>query len=262
VAIASLLGVMTYAVALAEAPTGSSSGALGAIMARSRGAEALTSVTAIRRARSFAAAREGRVAFAVLDRRHRPRGLLRTSHFASASVSKAMLMVAVLRRAGSRRLHDGERDLLRPMITFSDNDAASAIYATVGGGGLRRVAHAAGMRQFADVGHWAGARITAADQVRLFLRIDRLVPKRHRRYARDLLSSIVKEQCWGIAAAARRARLKIFFKGGWRQGITHQVALVERGRQRLAIAVLTGGSPSEAYARETIERIATRLLTH
>ncbi len=184
----------------------------------------------------------------------------RTAHFPSASVSKAMLLVAVLRRAGPRRLSDGERALLKPMITVSDNDAASAIYARVGGAGLRNVAKAAGMRQFVEVGHWAGARITAADQARLFLQIDKLVPGAHRRYARKLLSSIVYWQRWGIARAARRARVKVFFKGGWRTDVTHQVALLERGGRRIALAVLTNGSPSQAYCEETIERIADRII--
>jgi hypothetical protein len=94
----------------------------------------------------------------------------------------------------------------------------------------------------------------------LFLRIDRLVPPAHRHYARKLLSSIVPEQRWGIARAARREHVKIFFKGGWRNGITHQVALLERRRQRVALAVLTSGSPSMGYATETIERIATRII--
>ena len=117
------------------------------------------------------------------------------------------------------------------------------------------------MRQFADVGHWAGARITAADQARLFLRIDSLVPRRHRRYARKLLCSIVGEQRWGIAPVARRATSKIFFKGGWRNGITHQVALLERGRPATgaggADEWLAVGWPTRA---ETIERVAARLL--
>lgn len=169
------------------------------------------------------------------------------------------MLVAALRRAGGERLGEADRRLLRPMITTSDNDAAGAVYSRVGGEGLRRVARAAGMRRFADVGHWAGARITAADQARFFLRIDRLVPAAHRRYARKLLSSIVTSQRWGIPRAARHARAKVFFKGGWRNGITHQVALLERGR-RLALAVLTSNSPSMAYAEETIERIASRVL--
>jgi Beta-lactamase enzyme family len=221
----------------------------------------LTTANGIRRARRFGLARQGYVAFAVLDGEHRPRGLHRTVRFASASVTKAMLLVAVLRRSGRKRLSDSDRALLRPMITSSDNDAANAVYARVGGTGLRRVARAAGMTRFADVGHWAGARITATDQARLFLRIDRLVPKRHRRYARSLLSSIVKEQRWGIAPVARRKRARIFFKGGWRTGITHQVALLERNGRRVALAVLTNGSPSIAYGEQTIERIAGRVIT-
>jgi hypothetical protein len=145
------------------------------------------------------------------------------------------------------------------MITASDNDAASAVYARVGGEGLRKVARAAGMRRFGEVGYWSDAQITAADQARFFLRIDKLVPRRHRPYARKLLSSIVSEQRWGIAPVARRRRLRIFFKGGWRTGITHQVALLERGRRRIALAILTR-SPSIPYGEETIERIARRVL--
>jgi hypothetical protein len=221
----------------------------------------LTTPRRIALARRFARHRAGIVAFSVLERRSdRPRGLLRTARFHSASVVKAMLMVAVLRRARGRHLNVVERARLRPMITMSDNDAASAVYNDVGGRGLHRVARAAGMTKFIDVGHWAEARITAADQSRLFLQIDRLVPRSHRRYARKLLSSIVSWQRWGIARAARRRHMKVFFKGGWRTGIDHQVALLERGRQRLALAVLTSGSPSAAYGQETIERIALRVL--
>jgi beta-lactamase class A len=97
-------------------------------------------------ARSFARARQGTVAFAVLEwkaRRRRPRGLRRTQRFPSASVSKAMLLVAYLRSAGSHDLSDAERAVLRPMIVVSDNDAADAVYARVGASGLRAVAGAA-----------------------------------------------------------------------------------------------------------------------
>jgi hypothetical protein len=263
VGIALLLGALTFGGQ--EYSPGGEESAAGAQMApvmrvQPRDAAPLTTMASIRRARRFAHTRQGVVAFAVLDTGHRPRGLRRTAHFPSASVSKAMLLVAVLRRAGSRHLTTHERALLRPMITLSDNDAASAIYAEIGGAGLQRVAHAAGMNAFVDVGHWAGARITAADQARLFLRIDRLVPAAHRRYARKLLSSIVPGQRWGIARVARRERVKVFFKGGWRNGITHQVALLERRGRRIALAVLTSGSPSMGYATETIERIAARVI--
>ena len=238
----------------------------GAVVAQAfetREGKRLTTAAGIKAAQRFARSREGTVAFAVLDERStRVRGLRRTTRFRSASVVKAMMLVSVLRRAGKRSLSETDRRRLKPMITRSDNAAASEIYAEIGAHGLRRVARAAGMKKFTPAGPWGVSQITAADQVRLFLRIDKLIPRAHRRYARKLLSSITKEQRWGIAPVARRKNLKAFFKGGWVAGITHQVGLLERkrDRQRIALAVLTRNSPSMAYGEKTIEGIAARLL--
>ena len=94
-----------------------------------------------------------------------------------------------------------ERALLRPMITYSDNDAATAVYARVGRDALLRIARAARMTRFDVAFNWADALLTAHDQARLFLRIDRQAPRRHRGYLRELLGSIVPSQRWGIAPA-------------------------------------------------------------
>ena len=171
-----------------------------------------------------------------------------------------MLLVAVLRRAANRSVTAHEAGLLNPMITASDNDAADEVYATIGDAGLRSVGQAAHMTQLGVVGAVFETRITAADQARFFLRIDRLVPKRHRTYARALLAGIVGPQRWGIAPVAQSRHFKIFFKGGWRKGITHQVALLERGGRRVALAVLTTGEPSLAYGEATLAGIASRVL--
>jgi hypothetical protein len=220
----------------------------------------LTSTAGIRAAQDFARTRLGVVAFAVLDQQGRLRGLHRTQRFNSASVVKAMMMVAVLRRAQGRRLTGRERALLRPMVTRSDNDAANAVYVEIGDRGLNAVARVAGMRKFSPTHVWGNSQITAADQVRFFIRIDKLVPPEHRRYARKLLSSVVKPQRWGIPRVARAKGLKTFFKGGWRTCCVHQVALLERGRSRVAIAVLTKDVPSAEYSHDTIARIAKRVL--
>lgn len=227
---------------------------------RTTAAPVLATAAGIAAARGYARTRSGTVAFAVLDGRGRLRGLRRTMRFPSASVVKAMLLVALLRRVGANRLSAARRDLLRRMVTVSDNAAAGAIYSEVGGAGLRSVARAAGAKRFVDVGNWADAQLTAADQARFFLRVDLLVPAAHRRYARDLLSSIVGWQRWGIAPVARAHGMKIFFKGGWRTGIVHQVALLERDGRRIALAVLTSGEPSMAYGEETVAGIARRVL--
>src|SRR4051812_13874172 len=78
-------------------------------------------------------ARGGRVAFGVRDERGRVRGYRTRMRFPSASLSKAMLLVAALRRAHGRRVTRGERAILQPMVTRSDNDAAWDIYRHVGG---------------------------------------------------------------------------------------------------------------------------------
>ena len=146
------------------------------------------------------------------------------------------------------------------MITESDNDAAETIYASFGDLGLQAVAQAAHMHNFLGVGALFESRITAADQVRLFMRIDRLVPERHRAYARALLSGIIGPQRWGIAPVARARHFTVFFKSGWRKEIEHQVALLERFGRRIALAVLTSGE-SAADGRATEAGIASRVLS-
>jgi hypothetical protein len=221
----------------------------------------LVSAGSIAAARRWARGRAGVVAFAALDAHGRLRGLRRTAAFPSASVVKAMLLVAALRRAGRHAIPLAEQTTLRHMITFSDNGAASYVYRLLGPGALAAVARAAGMRRFRDVGDWAGSQITAADQARLFLRVDGLVPRAHRGFALTLLSSIIPGQRWGIATVARRRGLRAFFKGGWRSGLEHQAALLERSDgQRVALAILTLDQPSAAYGRETEEGIAQRVL--
>ena len=78
-------------------------------------------------------------------------------------------------------------------------------------------------------------------------------------YARKLLSTIAGYESWGIPAVARPRGYKVFFKGGWRTAITHQVALLERNGQRVALAVLTR-SPSMGYGEATIAGVAARVL--
>jgi len=211
------------------------------------------------RAERYAAHRRGTVAFAVLGGDGVIHGLRVSERFPSASVVKAMLLVARLRELGSRRLTAADRARLRPMIERSDNGAAEAVHDVVGNRRLYVLAHTAHMRRFAMTHFLFDTQITAADQVRFFRRIDRLVPPRHRPYARRLLSGIIAPQRWGIARVARSRHLKIFFKGGWRSGIVHQVALLQRGRRRIALAVLTRGEPM-GYGEDTLAGIARRLL--
>src|SRR3954452_23655621 len=135
-------------------------------------------------ARAWAAHRQGAIAFAVRTGDGLTGvGLDRT--FPSASVVKAMLLVAYLRQHSvrDRPLRSRDRALLAPMIRRSDNVAATRVRDIVGNGGLVRLAHRAGMTRFTPFASWGSSRITARDQTRFFLHIDRFVPGRHRGYA-------------------------------------------------------------------------------
>ncbi len=217
----------------------------------------LTTTARIREAERYVRTRKGSIAFAVMTENGRLLGLNRTVRYPSASVVKAMLLVAVLRKGEPS---PATRALLGPMITASDNKAAEKLYRVVGDAGLYSVAHAAGMRNFYVNRALFEAQLTAEDQARLFLKIDRLVPARRRAYARGLLSGIIAPQRWGIAAVATGRHYRIFFKGGWREGIVHQAALLERGDRRISLAILTSGEPSMSYGEATLAGIAARVL--
>ena len=165
-----------------------------------------------------------------------------------------MLLVAYTQDARDRSLRRDERALLAPMVRRSDNAAASEIFIRLGTKRLERLARQAGMTRFKAASPiWGNSRITARDQTRFFLRIDTLLPPRHRAYGLRLLRQIVPSQRWGIG----RLELpdwRVYFKGGWGAGtgaVDHQVVLLRRGEERIAIAVLTA---SNGIARRRASR--------
>ena len=212
-------------------------------------------------ATAWAAKRHGTVTFAVRTHdRLWGRGL--DEQFPTASVLKAMLMTAYLRRAGDRALTRGDRSLLRPMIRRSDNVTATRIRDIVGNGALVRLARRAGMTRFAVNPVWGLSLTTARDQTLFFLRLEELLPGRQRAYALKLLRTIVPSQRWGMGQTIPEG-WTLHFKGGWGSGtgaVDHQVGLLRRGEDRLAIAVMTMNNPSHAYGKATLEGVSRRLL--
>jgi D-alanyl-D-alanine dipeptidase len=201
--------------------------------------------------------------FALVDTRGRLHGFAPHRRYISASVSKAMLLVAYLRQIGPRAPNSAERATLGPMITMSDNKRADSVYTRVGDGGLLGVARRARMRDLTVAGHWGSVFFSAADQARFFRRFSAMVPPRSRPYALRLLSSIIPSQRWGFSRVSLRRGWRTFFKGGWRRtsrgSLVHEAALFERGGRRFSLAVLTDGNPSHAYGTATLRGVARRL---
>jgi hypothetical protein len=226
------------------------------------------SASGVREAKQFVQTREGLVSFAAIDSRGRARGVAEDRPYVSASVVKALLLAAELRRLESAGAEIDEltRTTLTQMITLSDNDAADAIYARVGDAGLYEVAERGGMRNFTVSGYWANAQITAADMAAFMWNLDKAVPAGKRDFGLSVLGDIVEQQSWGIPEAVG-PHWDIRFKGGWRSTVLGQLvhqaaALRHEDGSRTAIAVLTDAQPTQTYGIESVRGVAERVLDH
>jgi hypothetical protein len=222
---------------------------------------------AVARATAYLRARSGRTAFAVIDSEGRLSGWHMHWTFVSASVVKAMLLVAYLRMLDAEGRHQVDsysNTFLYPMIHVSDNTAATKTWSIVGNGRLYALAHAAGMTDYSVYTDWASSQISPADQARFFFEMDSLIPREFRRYARYLLSTIAGYESWGIPAIARSRGYQVFFKGGWRGTnlgqLVHQIARLRGHGRTFSIAVMTDGDPSMAYGIATIQGVTSALL--
>ena len=221
-------------------------------------------IPAVGAAKRYASGRAGEVSFAIVDWAGRYFRFHGSRTAPSASVIKAMLLVAYLRRAGVRNqsLTRDERALLRPMIRRSDNGAASLVSSIVGARRINRLARAARMRDFRFSYVWGLSRISPRDQARFMYRLERFVPRRHRRFALRQLARITPSQRWGIGRV-KPPGWGLYFKGGWGGGtgwVNHQVALLKRGDRRVSLAIFTESNPSHGYGKQTLRGVAARLL--
>jgi beta-lactamase class A len=219
----------------------------------------------VRRAWGFADSQPGLVSAAVIDSRGRLRAIRGRRLFVSASMVKGVMLVAYLREIHSAGAElDSEAEvLLEQMITYSDNDSADAIYSRLGDAPIEAAARRAGARTLDVRGYWAETYLSALDAVRFIRSVPATVPATHRAFALRLLAGIEPNQRWGVPEGAG-PKWRVWFKGGWRStglgALTHQMALLRRPGQRIAIAVLTDGMPSMDAGIETIEGITRRLL--
>jgi hypothetical protein len=219
----------------------------------------------IGRAERWANQRQGSVSFAVTGTKggiHAHRGATRVP---MASTLKVMFMVAYLRQSSvrDRRLRDSDKALLAPMIRRSDNTTATRIADQLGPRPLYRLARKAKMKHFSYTRPWGLSKTSARDQARFMFRFASFIPRRHRDYARWLLAHVVRSQRWGIGRIETKGWRK-FFKGGWGSGtgaVDHQIVqLRQRDGSRVALAVMTTGSPNHQYGKKTLRGTFARLL--
>lgn len=264
--VVALVPLATLAVALVGSYPG---GVTGATVRVGPDLQPVTSEKLSRNARAaakYGRSREGDVSFA-LSGPGFELGYGAAETAPAASVVKVALLVAYLddEDVRDRPLSEAEESYLRAMITTSDNSAAAVVSELVGDRAVSGLAARVGMEQFQYQDAWGLSRTSPADQVALMGQLDRLLPPRHRAFARRILGGVVSSQRWGVWPEAPKG-WRLLSKGGWgitdgtREGVVHhQVGRLERAGDSIDFALLTQDNPDDAYGRETLRGLAVRL---
>lgn len=189
---------------------------------------------------------------------------------ATASIVKVNIVVALLLRAQRQRrgLSGWERRAAAQAVKVSDNDAASALWAAIGGAPALAAANKRlGLRDTrpGPGGAWGSTTTSAADQVRL---LNALVSARsplsagHRRYVLALMREVAPEQAWGVSAAGHKGA-DVAVKNGWlpreRDGGRWTVNSIGRVRERgrtYLIAVISRRNRSMGAGVEAVEHVS------
>ncbi|MGP3929801.1 serine hydrolase [Nonomuraea sp. KM88] len=213
----------------------------------------------------------GELAVSVLDL---PTGLSysynRGLRAAAASIVKVDIVIALLLKAQrqGRGLTAWERRTAAQAIKVSDNAAASALWAAIGGSsGLAAANKELGLRHTrpGPGGAWGSTTTSAADQVRLLKALSSTtspLSAKHRRYVLGLMRNVVPHQAWGVSAAGR-GEADVALKNGWlprqRDGGRWTVNSIGRVRDRghtFLIAVISRRNSSMGVGIKAIERVS------
>jgi hypothetical protein len=189
--------------------------------------------------------------------------------FYTASIVKADILATLLLQLQRQHavLSLDEQDLATAMIEDSDNNAATALWNVIGAtAGLAAGDQALRLRHTVpgQGGWWGLTATTVTDQLRL---LSALTSQRSpltaasRRYELALMRNVEAGQNWGVtAAAARWTRPAV--KNGWfpdgpaGQWEINSIGVISHHGQRLLIAVLSGGQPSEQAGIQQVQAAA------
>jgi hypothetical protein len=189
--------------------------------------------------------------------------------FDTASIVKADILAVLLlhcQRDGDG-LGDDQRDVATQMIEESDNDSASDLWAAIGGGpGLLAGNAALGVHGVVPGpgGLWGLTTTTVSSELSLLNVLTSARSPLHpaaRDYELDLMRHVDPGQDWGVSAAAAAGQ-RAAVKNGWLPTpptglwVINSIGVVRRAGQRLLIAVLSSGQPSEAAGIGQVEDAA------
>lgn len=194
---------------------------------------------------------------------------------ATASVVKLDVLQTLLLQSqdAGGQPSEGDRELAAPMITQSDNDAASTLWEAVGGVPAIDAANdRLGLRATRLVDHWGSSTTPASDQVTLLAALTGPSPldPTSRAYALDLMTRVADDQRWGVSAAADPGTTSAL-KNGWTpdesdggRWVVGSVGAVTVAGDPVLLVALTEHQPDEATGIQLVEdlsRSAARAVT-
>jgi beta-lactamase class A len=191
-----------------------------------------------------------------------------STEFVTASIVKVDILATLLyqlQQAGQSVDADDQYQA-QTMIENSDNDAASDLYAEVGGPqAIDDANQIFGLTQttVGTDGYWGLTTTTAADQIQLlrtvFTSPSPLSPE-SQSYIQGLMSQVESDQQWGVPAAADPGT-PFMVKNGWLPNPTlweiNSIGEIVHDGQQLLIAVLSADNASEQAGISLVQTVAT-----
>jgi hypothetical protein len=189
-------------------------------------------------------------------------------HFYSASVVKATILAALLHELAVKHqfLTKAQAALATKMITVSDNNAASALWAQVGRGNLQHFLDLAKMKQtvLGPGGAWGLTQLTAHDELlllKLLTSKNSVLDQASRNYELSLMARVIPSERWGVPAGAP-ADVTVHVKNGWlpypvsSDWHINSIGSFSGHHHDYMIVVLTTRNPTMAYGVDTVQLIA------
>jgi hypothetical protein len=193
-----------------------------------------------------------------------------TRAYDSASVVKVAVVAALLvsARDAGRSLTAIETGWARAAVTRSDNEATSALWTRIGRGpGLRAFLGRAGMSNTVPGPgpRWGLTQITVEDELTLLRLVTRggLLHPQDRVFLRELMTSVVPDQRWGVPVGAPRAA-EVGNKNGWlaretRGWRVHSVGWVQDDDRTYDLVLLSDRNATFEVGVARLNRVARAL---
>ncbi len=224
---------------------------------------------------NYLAGRQGTITAAVYDNRTGKTWVFHPGvRQDTASIVKVEIMGTALWNAqnAGTSLTSTDTALMPPMIEQSDNDAATQMYANVGGPELQsaKFDRAAGLTATTPstqkyipgttLPGWGLTTTTASDEVALvrkFAYPNSVLTTVHRNYGLRLMENVESDQRWGISGGVPSGTT-VAVKNGWLPLAGHgwqinSIGWVHGNGRDYVLAVLSVGNPDEQYGIDTIE---------